>query len=131
MCEQERLSRIADSHCDSFHIWDHRLPLLSTLARGHPSQLRNGTMAQWRNYFFIKKKVFLKLSCRFPLKSIFHYIVDTPIDIPNCIMALSETTVETVKATIPVLRKHANAVVLKFYETLFVRYPSIKSYFNV
>lgn len=38
---------------------------------------------------------------------------------------------EIVKATVPVLKEHGVAIISKFYEILFQRYPSVQRYFNM
>lgn len=45
-------------------------------------------------------------------------------------MSLSDTTVATVKATIPVLQEHGLAVTTRMYEILFEKYPETKELFS-
>ena len=45
-------------------------------------------------------------------------------------MELSETTIETVKATIPVLQEHGLAITSRMYEILFETYPETKELFS-
>ena len=46
-------------------------------------------------------------------------------------MTLSQATIDTVKATVPLLKERINDVVLAFYDLLFARYPELKQYFNM
>lgn len=43
---------------------------------------------------------------------------------------LSPLTIETIKATIPVLREHGEAITSKMYDILFENYPETKSMFS-
>lgn len=43
---------------------------------------------------------------------------------------LSPITIETIKATIPVLREHGEAITSKMYDILFENYPDTKSMFS-
>lgn len=43
---------------------------------------------------------------------------------------VSPETIETVKATVPVLRQHGTDIVTKFYDNLFETYPSVRKQFN-
>lgn len=43
---------------------------------------------------------------------------------------VSPLTIETVKATVPVLQKHGIDIVTKFYDNLFEAYPSVRKQFN-
>lgn len=43
---------------------------------------------------------------------------------------LSPITIETIKATIPVLREHGEAITSKMYDILFENYPETKSMFS-
>lgn len=43
---------------------------------------------------------------------------------------LSVTTIETIKATVPALQLHANAITEHFYPLLFSQYPEVLPYFN-
>lgn len=43
---------------------------------------------------------------------------------------LSDISVETVKATVPILKKHGPDIAVHFYKTLFERYPHFKKQFN-
>jgi len=45
-------------------------------------------------------------------------------------MSLSPSTVETVKATVPVLREHGEAITVRMYEILFDTYPETKDLFT-
>jgi len=45
-------------------------------------------------------------------------------------MSLSESTITTVKATIPVLRAHAVDITSRMYENLFEKYPHTRSLFG-
>ena len=45
-------------------------------------------------------------------------------------MSLSPTTIEIVKATVPVLREHAEAITNKMYDNLFEKYPETKELFT-
>lgn len=45
-------------------------------------------------------------------------------------MELSETTITTVKATIPVLQEHGLAITSRMYEILFEKYPETKELFS-
>ncbi|PCH63271.1 MAG: NO-inducible flavohemoprotein [SAR86 cluster bacterium] len=43
---------------------------------------------------------------------------------------LSSTTVDIIKATVPALKIHANAITEQFYPLLFKQYPEVLPYFN-
>ena len=43
---------------------------------------------------------------------------------------LSQKTIDTVKATAPVVAEHAKEITTKFYETLFKNVPAAASFFN-
>jgi len=45
-------------------------------------------------------------------------------------MSLSETTVATVKATIPVLKEHGQDITTRMYDVLFEKYPETKALFS-
>jgi len=45
-------------------------------------------------------------------------------------MSLSPSTIETVKATVPVLREHAETITSTMYDILFDKYPETKALFN-
>ena len=45
-------------------------------------------------------------------------------------MSLSPTTIKTVKATVPVLKFHAEAITNKMYDNLFEKYPETKELFT-
>lgn len=45
-------------------------------------------------------------------------------------MSLSPSTIETVKATVPVLREHADSITTTMYKTLFDKYPETKKLFT-
>lgn len=45
-------------------------------------------------------------------------------------MSLSETTIVTVKATIPVLKEHGLAITSRMYDVLFEKYPETKKLFS-
>lgn len=45
-------------------------------------------------------------------------------------MSLSPQTVETVKATVPVLQEHGMAITSRMYDVLFDKYPETKSLFG-
>ncbi len=45
-------------------------------------------------------------------------------------MSLSPTTIETVKATIPVLKEHGVAITSRMYDVLFDKYPETKDLFS-
>ena len=45
-------------------------------------------------------------------------------------MELSQTTIDTVKATIPVLKEHGLAITSRMYDVLFEKYPETRSLFN-
>ncbi|MGD2118331.1 MAG: globin domain-containing protein [Chromatiales bacterium] len=45
-------------------------------------------------------------------------------------MSLSPSTIETVKATIPVLKEHGLAITTRMYDVLFEKYPETKSLFS-
>lgn len=45
-------------------------------------------------------------------------------------MALSESTVEIVKATIPVLQEYGVAITTRMYEIMFSNYPDVKKMFS-
>lgn len=45
-------------------------------------------------------------------------------------MSLSQTTVDTVKATIPVLKEHGLDITTRMYEVLFEKYPETKELFS-
>lgn len=45
-------------------------------------------------------------------------------------MTLSTTTIETVKATIPVLQEHGTAITSRMYDILFEKYPQTKALFS-
>lgn len=45
-------------------------------------------------------------------------------------MSLSQTTIDTVKATIPVLKEHGLAITTRMYDVLFEKYPETKSLFS-
>lgn len=46
-------------------------------------------------------------------------------------VVLSDISVETVKASVPVLKKHGTDIAVQFYKTLFERYPHFKKQFNM
>lgn len=43
---------------------------------------------------------------------------------------LSQKTIDTVKATVPVLEQHGEQITNHFYKTMFRDYPEVKAYFN-
>jgi nitric oxide dioxygenase len=45
-------------------------------------------------------------------------------------MSLSEATIATVKATIPVLKEHGLAITTRMYDVLFEKYPETKALFS-
>ena len=45
-------------------------------------------------------------------------------------MELSQSTIETVKETIPVLQEHGQAITSRMYEILFDKYPETKALFS-
>lgn len=45
-------------------------------------------------------------------------------------MPLSESTIETVKATIPVLKEHGVDITSRMYDVLFEKYPDTKALFS-
>lgn len=45
-------------------------------------------------------------------------------------MSLSETTIDTVKNTIPVLQEHGLEITSRMYDVLFEKYPETKSLFS-
>ena len=45
-------------------------------------------------------------------------------------MSLSLLTIETVKATVPVLREHAESITCNMYDILFDKYPETKALFG-
>ena len=45
-------------------------------------------------------------------------------------MSLSQQTIKTVKATIPVLREHGLAITTRMYDVLFDKYPETKALFR-
>lgn len=45
-------------------------------------------------------------------------------------MSLSQTTIDTVKATIPVLKEHGLAITSRMYDVLFEKYPETKDLFS-
>lgn len=45
-------------------------------------------------------------------------------------MSLSPSTIETVKATIPVLKEHGLAITSRMYDILFEKYPETKALFS-
>ena len=45
-------------------------------------------------------------------------------------MSLSPSTIETVKATVPALREHAEQITQTMYDILFERYPETKALFS-
>ena len=45
-------------------------------------------------------------------------------------MALSQKTIDTVKATIPVLEEHGETLTTHFYKRLFELYPEVKEMFD-
>lgn len=45
-------------------------------------------------------------------------------------MSLSQTTIDTVKATIPVLKTHGLDITSRMYEVLFEKYPETKALFK-
>lgn len=45
-------------------------------------------------------------------------------------MSLSQQTIDTVKATAPVLQQHGGAITSRMYEVLFEKYPETKSLFK-
>ncbi|MFP4182350.1 MAG: NO-inducible flavohemoprotein [Thiohalospira sp.] len=45
-------------------------------------------------------------------------------------MALSPEQIETVQATVPLLREHGEALTTRFYQRMFTDYPEVKTFFN-
>lgn len=45
-------------------------------------------------------------------------------------MSLSQTTIDTVKATIPVLKEHGLDITTRMYDVLFEKYPETKELFS-
>lgn len=45
-------------------------------------------------------------------------------------MSLSQTTIDTVKATVPVLQEHGLAITSRMYDVLFEKYPETQSMFG-
>ena len=45
-------------------------------------------------------------------------------------MALSQTTIDIVKATTPVVGANAEKITTTFYKIMFERYPMVKEFFN-
>ena len=46
-------------------------------------------------------------------------------------MGLEEATIDTVKATAPLVAENANAITTRFYKILFDKHPEVKSMFNM
>ena len=46
-------------------------------------------------------------------------------------MGLEEATINTVKATAPLVAENANAITTRFYNILFDEHPEVKSMFNM
>ncbi len=44
--------------------------------------------------------------------------------------ALDQKTIDTVKATVPVLAEHGEAITTRFYQLLFQNHPELKNIFN-
>jgi len=45
-------------------------------------------------------------------------------------MSLSQTTIDTVKATVPVLKEHAVAITSAMYDIMFEKHPELKELFS-
>ncbi|MDX8045483.1 NO-inducible flavohemoprotein [Gracilibacillus sp. S3-1-1] len=48
----------------------------------------------------------------------------------NSTEILDKQTIETVKATVPVLEEHGKAITSRFYQLLFINHPELKNIFN-